>query len=1753
MKKSLLLLGLCCSTLFAMAKEATPLPLPNGATAPNFTLTDLDGNTHTLYDYLDQGITVMIDFSATWCGPCWNYHNTHILNNLYNQYGPDGTGEVMVFFIEADPSTPVASLYGGSGSQGNWVAGTDYPIMDDGTGAVNAGFQVSYFPTLYAVCPNRKIYEAGQTSLNGWVNWINSCSLDATSSVEDAVCFGESSGSIDLSPSGGTGSLSYSWSNGANTPDAANLSPGVYSCTITEGQGHSIEIGPLQVGSPSLIAPNTVQQASPSCYGDGSGFALVSASGGVPPYTYQWSNGGSGPMQNGLDGGAYQVTVTDANNCEVLHGVTISEPPPLISGNQVTPELCSQQNGTLLVMTTGGTYPYYYDIGNGLTPNPFFANLTAGTYQVTVTDALGCQEFLSLDIPEEAPPTAAISPAPNLGCSQLEIVLDGSNSTQGNNMEYSWSTPDGNIVGSPEGQNVTVDAPGTYYLLVLNLSSGCQATTSVTVNTDFDTPLASVANPGILDCLTPEITLDGSGSSQGPEYAYQWTTATGSMVGPTNVLNPLVNAPGTYTLTVVNITNGCESVSEVTVESNIDLPMADAGADETLNCGLTEVMLDGTQSSFGPNITYSWSTAGGNIISGQNTSTPICNAPAVYILTVTNLDNGCTSSDEVLVTEDLIAPVANAGTSMVISCENPIVVLDGSASSVGANYSYLWVPLSGGSVVSGAGTLQPEVNTPGIYQLEVINNTNFCQSTSTVEVTEIPAMTASLASSTNIQCAGDATGSASILAAQGSGTYAYAWPGGGTGPSQNGLVAGIYAVTVSDESGCEEVVEVEITEPAALIPNAVSTNETSNGANDGTASVAPTGGTPGYSFQWSTGEPTASISNLAPGTYAVTITDGNGCVTVEEITVGAFSCAISTVVTGVDASCFGENNGEATVEISDGLGPYQIDWSDGQNGATVSGLSAGTYTVTVVDANNCPAQSTVVIAEPEALNILAVTNTSVLCYGESTGNATVEGLGGTPGYTFEWSTGASGETAENLAAGVYTVSLVDANGCLATEEVEVSEPDPITTTINAQGESALGANDGTAIAYPEGGTPEYTYLWSTGATEQVVLDLAPGTYSVEITDANGCTFTEEFDIPAFDCSGFDVSAIGAAPSCVGAADGQASALPDGGTGPFTYVWSNGESGSTIENLSAGTYSLTVTDGNNCPAEYSVTIEDPMPVAVEPVEIFHVECDGQTTGSAEVLATGGTGVFEYLWSNGTTGPVAENLEPGLYTVDVLDENGCSGTLEVEIEVGEDLTPPVILAQSTVLSLNAAGLAILDVAMLDQGSYDNCGLESLSIDQESFGCDQIGANEVLITAVDINGNSATQLVEVYVEAPPIELYTQNVVLSLDENGQASLTAETVDAGSTIACGTLSFALAQTQFQCDDLGMNEVQFIASDEYGNETSTLVQIEVIDNIAPIVTCLEDLEIYNCDGYLEYDAPVAIDNCSEVQVNLVEGLGSGANFPLGTSTEVYELVDQSGNTVSCSFTVTVINTLAVETEGTNSCANSNTGVAEVTAIFGGTGPYTYLWDNGETTPSILGLGEGEYGVTVTDATSCEIEAFVQVDLFPGIVLDDIQVTNTTAGQMTGSIDLSVSGGVFPYSYLWEDSNGNFVTGVQDPVGLGAGSYTVLITDAQGCTLVEDEIVVGSTTDVSKVLAGASWEVFPNPTSGTVYVRLDNLPVPMSVQMSVLDMHGRIRLLQSFAAATQHSLQWSAKDLAAGIYFVQLVVGDQVLTQKLIVE
>ena len=1667
MKRILLLLAL---PLF-LSLEARALPLPNGATAPNWTMTDLNGVSHTLYDYLDQGKMVVIDFSATWCGPCWNYHNTHILKDLYEQKGPNGTNEVMVFFIEGDPSTPVSALYGGSGSQGNWVDGTPYPIIDDGTGQTTGQYQISYFPTLYAICSDRKIYEAGQVQLQTWINWIGSCNMTASAVIDNADCYGQPSGSINLTVTAGYGNKTFQWSNGANTEDVYNLLPGNYAVTVTEGLGRSINLQNLLVTSPPQLNAQTLSLTNVGCAGQGNGSATVGASGGTPGYTYSWSNGASGPTATNLSGGMYQVTVHDANNCTKVHNVLITEPQPLNGNPAPTGANCGNNDGTVVVTPSGGTYPYYFNIGNGNTQVPVFLNLAAGSYTITLTDAHNCTDLVPFVIEDLPGPTALAGPNQQINCTNAEVTLDGSNSESGNNITYLWTTTNGHIVSGANTATPIVDMPGTYILQVTDLATDCVNTDEVIVTENTAVPTANAGPAATLDCVLTEATLDGSASSQGSEFAYLWTTTNGNIVSGENTLNPVVDAGGNYALHVTNTSNTCEAIASVEVTADQVAPVASGGPNGVINCNNSELQLDGSGSSSGSEITYLWTTTNGNILSGETTTTPQVDAGGEYVLEVTNTTNGCIQTDIVEVTEDLVAPIADAGPDGVLNCNVSSLTLDGSGSSSGNQFDYLWTTTNG-NIASGENSLHPTVDAPGTYVLEVVNAQNGCISMEEAFVIETTPVEGSVEEITPVACAGEETGAAVVMALEGAGPYAFEWPDGTTGASHADLGAGAYTVTVTDADNCTDLITVVIDEPDPLTANASANGETSLGANDGTATAAPAGGVEPYLYSWSNGETTAAITGLEPGNYTVIITDANGCTKQETVTVNSFTCTISASVQAQNISCNGEENGEATVTINNGLEPYTIVWSNGAEGTTASGLTPGTYTVSITDENNCPTTANVTIQEPAPVALTIVDVQDALCAGEASGQATVEASGGVGNYGYLWPSGNTEATEANLAAGTHIVTLTDGNGCETTMSIDIDEPQALTGNVEASPESAYQSEDGELSAVPAGGTPGYQYLWSNGATTATITGLAPGEYTVMVTDQNGCTFELSGTVEEYICPEVAVEAGIESVSCAGLADGSATLNPSGGTSPYAYSWSNGATGATASDLEGGKYQATITDAANCPYTVEVEIPEPDVLTLEVVEQLNIECAGQTDGSATVGGLGGTPDYTYAWSTGATGETASDLAPGFHQVTVTDDHGCEASLQVEIIVDDDNTLPVIIIQEIILALDENGQATLTPEMLDTGSYDNCGIESMAVSQNAFDCSQLGENEITFSVLDVNGN-------------------------------------------------------------------------------ENSATTTVTVADQLAPAMTCPEDILVYNCDGLVEYELPAAVDNCGEVLVELKDGLGSGANFPIGTTTELYQATDASGNISQCEFKITVENTLVATGAASATCPEESTGTASVEAA-GGTPGFSYLWSTGAETATVEGLPAGTYSVTVTDATGCENTTEVEVTGFPAVEFVVDEVTNAQNSGENGSIQVSVSNGTPPYTYEWRDQEDYLWSTTEDLVNVPGGTYICTIIDANGCIFISDPIVVENILGTSEPLWSNSVWVYPNPASKQFYVRLQ-LEEAAAVQWEVHDVRGVVVSKNLTAALDSHFIPVNATKWAPGVYYLRLIINDEVLVRRVVIE
>ena len=518
-------------------------------------------------------------------------------------------------------------------------------------------------------------------------------------------------------------------------------------------------------------------------------------------------------------------------------------------------------------------------------------------------------------------------------------------------------------------------------------------------------------------------------------------------------------------------------------------------------------------------------------------------------MTVTGT-NGCEKTDNAIVNENTALPTSEAGANAALNCNASSVVLNGSASSNGNEFTYLWTTTNG-HIVSGANTLTPTVDAVGDYNLLVTNNDNGCESDDAAAVSQTPSVAASISASTNVDCYGSSNGAATAAATGGNGAYTYTWSNGSTEQTANNLSAGSYTVVVTDEDNCTSSENVTISEPNELEVTTTSSAQSAPGINDGSASASPTGGSGTYTYSWSNGETTAMVTGLAPGTYTVVVSDGNDCQETQTVTVNEFGCAIAASSLGEDVSCFGSEDGTASIDLNNAAAPFTYEWSNGETTQSIADLVAGTYSVTASDNNDCEIISTIEVGTPTVL----------------APNATSTGL------TF------------------------------------------------------AGAEDGTATAGPTGGTGPFTYEWSNGETTATITGLPSANYTVIITDANGCTAEQTVPVAPFGCT--ITSAITSNDiSCFGDNDGQATVTLNNGLPPFNYEWSNGETTATISNLAPGTYIVDIIDAVNCPSTQSVTILEPTALGGETTVLANADC-GMSNGSASVIASGGTVSSKYI--------------------------------------------------------------------------------------------------------------------------------------------------------------------------------------------------------------------------------------------------------------------------------------------------------------------------------------------------------------------------------------------------------------------------------------------------------------------------------------------------------------------------------------------
>jgi gliding motility-associated-like protein len=1250
------------------------------------------------------------------------------------------------------------------------------------------------------------------------------------SSTSHITCNGANDGSATVSMGGAsTPPFIYSWTpSGQNTVTATGLSAGGYTVSVTDGNG-CIASTSTVVLEPSVIS-HSFQNTNVSCNGGSDGTSMVIPTGGTPGYTYFWTPGGQNSQTaNGLSAGTYTCVITDANGCTKTVTTAITEPPAMVLSETHIDANCNLSNGSATVSATGGLAPYTYSWST--TPvqtNPTATGLAANTYVITVKDANQCTQTLSVTINNLSGPVATVFSSTNVSCNgqndgSATITINGGTQP----FTYSWAPSGGSL---PTAANL---AAGTYTLNATD-ANGCSTSASVTITEPL---VLNTAFAGINPSCAGECDASVSTSTVGgtAPYSYLWTpgglttqnvtglcagnytlqvtdamgciifknitltdpvaiTANTSTVnvtcsglcngsatanaltgnGPFTYLWNDANAQTTQTAAglcggaysvIVTDADGCSTTVPATITAPNSLSINITGSGNVSCFGACDGYASAAVSGGSAPFSYNWMPGGTGGASVNN----LC--AANYTVTVTDA-NGCTASTTVNIIQPnaLIASISHTD----VTCHN---ACDAQATAVYVGgtgpYTFLWTP-SLQSTPTATGLCD------GVHNLTVTDSMG-CTANASVVVTE-PTLLAVSTTTTNSNC-GNADGSACASVIGGSPPFIYSWndPATQSTSCANSLNAGVYTISITDNNGCSVTNVANVNDnlaPIVTIPT--SSDVTCGGAANGSAQGSISGGILPYSINWVPGgQNTTFVNGLSGGIYSMVVTDSVGCTGSASVTINEPSPLISGIISSFNTSCNLSCDGSATVLAGGGTAPYTYLWNDlaAQTTTTATGLCAQTYSVTTTDFNGCTSTSMVTITEPTPVTITLDTLINILCNGGNNGQVMVVASGGTPGYTYNWTPSGSGPSITNLIAGSYQVTVTDLNTCTQTATFTVQEPAPLVLSPNSN-PSTCGSANGSAGVSVLGGVSPYSYFWTpTSLATAIIPNVAAGTYSVTVTDFNGCTATSSSTVtdlpgPVLNSGSFTT----VEPSCHGFANGSATVIATGGQPLYTYVWNTvpAQTTQTATALPAGVYQVTVFDQNECAVTGTVQVFEPTPtqVIVSPTDTI---CIGMQS-PIYAAGFGGTQPYTYTWNpnlGSTGGPflVAPTL-PTTYTVSVVDNHGCTSgfaypTVFVHPQISVTATDVSVCDGSSVIISAAASGGT-------GGPYTYSWSNGVSTDAQTVSPTGATSIDYTVTANDMNCSVAVTDVATVVINPQAVSFINAPVTSGCEDFTANFTA-------------------------------------------------------------------------------------------------------------------------------------------------------------------------------------------------------------------------------------------------------------------------------------------------------------------------------------------------------------------------------------------
>ena len=1499
--------------------------------------------------------------------------------------------------------------------------------------------------------------------------------LTATINEFSNGCYGANNGYVEVTAGGGAGTYTYNW----NTPEAQttarvnNLGAGEYSVTVTDAARCTATVSQALTAPAELTA--SINGNNPNCFGDGTTLT-ADVNGGSPDYTYVWSNNETTEsiVVTPTATTTYTITVTDANNCTATASKNVvvnSQLTVSISGD--TQVQCFGDNtATLTASASGGSMAtgYTYNWSNSL-EGQTISTLGAGNYNVTVTDANGCFATASVTITQ---PSAALSVSisatnTTINCSNPSVTLTATPTGGTEDYTYSWSN---------SGTNNTseVTAPGTYMVEVSDANS-CTAEATQTITQDITVPTVTIDNTETeLNCNRTSIALTATGNGA----SYVWSN------GETNAATTVTN-PGTYTVTATG-SNGCTNEASTTI-TRVENPTVEVTAGEILCNGGTTTFTANVSNGKSP-YSYRWQ---------DNSTSQTLNAQAgTYSVTITD-NNGCTASASTTVNvNDQTVPeltgtwpsnitgqnncFANADISELLS-NDAVEALYEDCSGITVSHTdvntstdncgwtitrtYTIQDPYGNTVepnptmsVSGSDQTAPTLS--GTWPANITGQNNCfadadisglisdddvadlysdgCGGTITVNHSDENTLTDNCGwTITRTYTISDACGNETINTMSVSGsdqsapTLTGTWPSNITGQNNCFANADLSGLISDDDvaalyGGCSGTVTVTHADVNTLtdncgwtitrtytINNACGTNSTTNTQSvSGSDQTVPT----------------------LTGTWPANITAQNNCFANADVSdlmsdddvaeLYSDGCGGTVSVTHTDANTTTDNCGwtiTRTYTISDACG------NEATNTQSVSGSDETAPTIGDDNLNRQLTSTNCTFIVPDLTS--EVRNIA-------SDNCTANG-----NLTIVQSITAGTEI---TTATTVIVTVTDQCGNNSTKEIELTLPEELTTSLSAN-PATIACNGGTTSITntPSGGTTPYQYFWSNSTNEQSLASVLAGTYTVTVRDNNGCSVVESLEItqPAQ----LTVSLSAGTLNCHGETT-YVTAETTGGTGDVSYLWSNAETTPSLLQMGGGTYSVTVTDANNCIATATITIDEPAELTSS-LSTGTIGCNGGTANITNTV-TGGTEPITYEWSNGSNTQGLTGVVAGEYTVTVRDNNGCSVVQSATISQPAALT---VSLSTGAIACNGETTTIS--ANVDGGTSPYTYAWNNDATTESITGAVAGTYSVTVT----DANTCATSTAITITQPDALSVSISGPTSVCENTTTTLTAN-------VQGGTTDYTYLWSYNNSTTVSITTPQLTTATEYSvtvtdaNECSASASVNVEIGDTPGIT-IADVTAICVGGNAILQANVS--NAGSDYEVVWSSSDTGAGLPDVLNTDAITVTPTTAGTytytvsltaTSCSdgqpftssedvtLTVNALPDVAISNNTNETTITCSTTTISLTA----TGGTSYQWSNGGTTAENNITSAGNYIVTVTDANGCSNTESITID--EDVTAPAVSINNTTGTTLltctTTSINVEATGD--DATYLWSNGETTATTAITT-----GGTYTVTATADNGCT------------------------------------------------------------------------------------------------------